>query len=75
MMQKAIDACYKAGIAFTAMKTQKSVNVTTDEDKKLIEHFSAKGFSEGQAKMKKAVMEDERIAAVTVGMNSVALIQ
>ncbi len=73
MMQKAIDACYKAGIALTAMKTQKSVNVETDEDKKLIEHFSAKGFTEGQAKIK-AVMEDERIAAVTVGMNSVAFI-
>jgi hypothetical protein len=73
MMQKAIDACHKAGIALTAMKTQKSVNVETDEDKKLIEHFSAKGFSEGQAKIK-AVMEDERIAAVAVGMNSVALI-
>ncbi len=73
LMQKAIDACHKAGIALTAMKTQKSVNVETDEDKKLIEHFSSKGFTDGQAKIK-AVMEDERIAAVTVGMNSVALI-
>ncbi|MCJ7728826.1 MAG: aldo/keto reductase [Sedimentisphaerales bacterium] len=72
-MQKAIDACQKAGIALTAMKTQKSVNVETDEDKKLIEHFSAKGFTEGQAKIK-AVFEDERIPAVTVGMNSVAQI-
>jgi predicted aldo/keto reductase-like oxidoreductase len=73
MMQKAIDACHKAGIALTAMKTQKSVKVETDEDRKLIEHLSSKGFTEGQAKIK-AVMEDERIAAVTVGMNSVALI-
>ena len=73
MMQKAIDACHKAGIALTAMKTQKSVNVETDEDKKLIEHFSSKGFTEGQAKIK-AVMEDERIASVSVGMNSVAFI-
>jgi predicted aldo/keto reductase-like oxidoreductase len=72
-MQKAIDACHKAGIALTAMKTQKSVTVTTDEDKKLMEHFSAKGFTEGQAKIK-AVLEDERISAVTVGMNSVSLI-
>ena len=72
LMQKAIDACQKAGIALTAMKTQ-GLKVETDEDKKLIEHFSAKGFTEGQAKIK-AVMEDERIAAVTVGMNSVALI-
>jgi hypothetical protein len=73
LMQKAIDACYKAGIAITAMKTQKSVSVQTDEDKKLIEHFSAKGFTEGQAKIK-AVFEDERIASVSVGMNSVAIV-
>lgn len=72
-MQKAIDACHKAGIALTAMKTQKSVNVSTDEDKKLMEHFAAKGFTEGQAKIK-SVLEDERISAVTVGMNSVSLI-
>jgi len=72
-MQKAIDACHQAGIALTAMKTQKSVNVETDEDKKMIEHFSAKGFTEGQAKIK-AVFEDERIPAITVGMNSVAQI-
>jgi len=72
LMQKAIDACQKAGIALTAMKTQ-GLRVETDEDKKLIEHFSSKGFTEGQAKIK-AVMEDERIAAVTVGMNSVAFI-
>jgi uncharacterized protein len=71
-MQKAIDACQKAGIALTAMKTQ-GLKVESEEDKKLIEHFSTKGFTEGQAKIK-AVMEDERIAAVTVGMNSVALI-
>ncbi len=73
LMQKAIDACHKAGIVLTAMKTQKSVSVSSDEDKKLIEHFSAKGFSEGQAKIK-AVMEDERITSVNVGMNSVGLI-
>ena len=73
LMQKAIDACYKAGIALTAMKTQKNVSIQTDEDKKLIEHFSAKGFTEGQAKLK-AVFEDERIASVSVGMNNVAIL-
>ncbi len=72
-MKKAIDACHKAGVALTAMKTQKSVTVDTDEDKKLMAHFSEKGFTEGQAKIK-AVLEDERISAVTVGMNSVSLI-
>jgi predicted aldo/keto reductase-like oxidoreductase len=71
LMQKAIDACQKAGIALTAMKTQKSVRVETDEDRKLIEHFSSKGFTEGQAKIK-AVFEDERFASVSVGMESVA---
>jgi hypothetical protein len=73
LMQKAIDACYKAGIALTAMKTQKNVSAQADEDKKLIEHFSAKGFTEGQAKLK-AVFEDERIASVSVGMNNVAVL-
>jgi hypothetical protein len=72
LMQKAIDACQKAGIALTAMKTQ-GLRVESDEDKKLIEHFSSKGFTEGQAKIK-AVFEDERIASVSVGMNSVAFI-
>jgi predicted aldo/keto reductase-like oxidoreductase len=71
LMQKAIDACQKAGIGLTAMKTQKSVKVSTDEDTKLIEHFSLKGFTEGQAKIK-AVFEDERFASVSVGMESVA---
>ena len=72
-MQKAIDACCKGGVALTAMKTQKSVIVETDKDKKLMEHFTAKGFTEGQAKIK-AVFEDERISAITVGINSVAQI-
>jgi len=69
-MQKAVDACYKAGVALTAMKTQ-MFKVEKDEEQKLIEHFTAKGFTPGQAKLK-AVLEDERIPAVTVGMNSVA---
>jgi uncharacterized protein len=69
-MQKAVDACYKAGVALTAMKTQ-ALKVETDDDKKLMEHFTAKGFTEAQAKLK-AVLEDERIPAVAVGMNSVA---
>lgn len=72
-MQNAIDACHKAGVALTAMKTQKSVEIKTDEDRKLIEHFSSKGFSDGQAKIK-AVYEDERFASVSVGMASVTLV-
>jgi predicted aldo/keto reductase-like oxidoreductase len=71
-MQNAIDACYKAGVALTAMKTQGRGSLSED-DKKLLEHFSTKGWTEGQAKIK-AVLEDERIASVNVGMNSVAYI-
>jgi predicted aldo/keto reductase-like oxidoreductase len=71
-MQNAIDACFKAGVALTAMKTQGRGPVSED-DKKLLEHFSAKGWTDGQAKIK-AVFEDERIASVSVGMNSVSLI-
>jgi len=71
-MQAAVDACYNAGVALTAMKTQR-MKVTGDDNKKLLEHFSAKGLSDGQAKLK-AVYEDERIASVNVGMNSVSLI-
>jgi aryl-alcohol dehydrogenase-like predicted oxidoreductase len=72
-MQKAIDLCHKAGVALTAMKTQKSVTVATEKDRMLIEHFTSKGFTEGQAKIK-AVLEDERFASVSVGMTSVALV-
>ena len=61
LMQKAIDACQKAGIALTAMKTQ-GLKVETDDDKKLIEHFSAKGFTEGQAKSR---MESNGFSNVT----------
>jgi predicted aldo/keto reductase-like oxidoreductase len=71
-MQKAVDACYNAGIALTAMKTQGRGSLNED-DKKLLEHFSTKDWTEGQAKIK-AVLEDERIASVNVGMNSVAYI-
>ena len=71
-MQNAIDACYKAGVALTAMKTQ-GRGPLSEDDKKLLEHFSTKGWTDGQAKIK-AVFEDERIASVSVGMNSVSLI-
>jgi hypothetical protein len=54
------------------MKTL-GLRVESDEDKKLMEHFSTKGFTEAQAKIK-SVLEDERIAAATVGMSSVAQI-
>ena len=61
----AVQACYDAGIGIIAMKTQ-AQKVEGDNDKKLMEHFSAKGFTEGQAKLR-FVLEDKRITAACVG--------
>jgi len=73
-MQAAIDACYKAGIGLTAMKTQAHrQKMETEEDKKLTEHFLQRGFTEGQAKIK-VVLEDRRIGPACVGMENVAVL-
>ncbi len=61
----AVQACYDAGIGIIAMKTQ-AQKVESDNDKKLMEHFSAKGFTEGQAKLK-FVLDDKRVTAACVG--------
>jgi len=66
-MQAAIDACYKAGVGLVAMKAQAlGQGIETEEDKKLVNHFLQKGFTEGQAKVK-VVLEDERISSVCSG--------
>jgi len=53
------------------MKTQAfGQKVETEEDKKLIEHFLQKGFTEGQAKIK-AVLEDKRISTVCSKMDNI----
>jgi predicted aldo/keto reductase-like oxidoreductase len=61
----AVQACYDAGIGIIAMKTQ-AQKVESDSDKKLMEHFSAKGFTDGQAKLK-YVLDDKRVTAACVG--------
>jgi uncharacterized protein len=71
-MQAAVDACYKAGIGLVAMKTQ-AKGPSTEGDKKLVEHFMEKGFTEHQAKMK-AVWQDERIASICSQMPNVAIL-
>jgi predicted aldo/keto reductase-like oxidoreductase len=70
-MQDAVAACHEAGVGLIAMKTQAfGQNVETEEDKKLIEHFLQKGFTEGQAKIK-AVLEDKRICTVCSKMDNI----
>ena len=83
-MQDAIDACHKAGIGLIAMKTQamrprrgpadaNAVAAEAEADKKMLAHFTEKGFTEGQAKIK-AVMDDERISTVCSSMNSTTML-
>jgi len=64
-MQAAVEACHKAGIGLIAMKTQ-AMQIETDDDKKLAEHFLQRGFTDGQAKVK-IVLEDKRISSACVG--------
>jgi hypothetical protein len=61
----AVQACYDAGVGVIAMKTQ-AQKVESDSDKKLMEHFSARGFTEGQAKLR-FVLDDKRVTAACVG--------
>ena len=71
-MQAAIEDCYKAGIGLVAFKTQaKRQKDVTEEDKKLVNHFLQRGFTEGQAKIK-AVLDDKRFGSACVKMESVA---
>jgi len=67
-MQQAVEACHKAGVALVAMKIQAGrQQIETDKDKELIEYFTKKGFTEGQAKIK-AVLQDKRISSACVGL-------
>jgi predicted aldo/keto reductase-like oxidoreductase len=77
-MQKAIDACVKAGIGLMAIKTQrnamlKPLKIETEEDKKLTQHFLDQGYTEGQAKLK-LVIDDERFTSATVGMRDIGVL-
>jgi uncharacterized protein len=64
----AVQACYDSGVGIIAMKTQ-AQKVESDKDKKLMEHFSAKGFTDGQAKLK-FVLDDKRVTAACVGRDN-----
>jgi len=68
-LNKAIDACHKAGIGLIAMKTQASV----PNDQENVVKFKSKDFTLGQAKLK-AVWADERINAAVSQMSNVQLV-
>jgi predicted aldo/keto reductase-like oxidoreductase len=73
-LNAAIDACHKAGIGLIAMKTvgkgSAAKKITTEEERKLVEHFLKRGFTEGQAKIK-VVAQDKRFSSVCVGRGNV----
>jgi hypothetical protein len=67
-MKAAVEACVKAGIGLTAMKTQakrswKSLNKANNLGEQMMESFIAKGLTEEQAKLK-AVWTTPHIAAI-----------
>lgn len=64
-MREAVEACHKAGIGLTAMKTQGGgqVHVDSERELRMAGRFMEKGFTQGQAKLK-AIWDDPRIAAI-----------
>jgi hypothetical protein len=81
-MKKAADACVKAGIGLTAMKTQATFfsNFYSDIGKgnksasKLTEQFMAKGYTPEQAKLK-VVWDNPNIASICSAMPNLTYLQ
>lgn len=81
-MKKAVDACVKAGIGLTAMKTQAaftanfyaSIGSETDEALKMTENFMKHGFTAEQAKLK-VVWENPNIASICSAMSNMTILQ
>jgi predicted aldo/keto reductase-like oxidoreductase len=74
-MRRAVDACVKAGIGLTAMKTQGGGQVRTDSatELELAGRFLQKGFTDGQAKLK-AVWQNQQIASICSEMSNMTLL-
>ena len=81
-MKRAVDACVKAGIGLTAMKTQAafsanfyaSIGSETDEALKMTESFLKKGYTAEQAKLK-VVWENSNIASICSAMPNMTILQ
>jgi len=74
-MRRAVDACSRAGIGLTAMKTQGGGQVlkNSPEELKIGGRFLESGYTQGQAKLK-AVWENPQIAAICSQMPNLALL-
>ena len=81
-MKKAVDACAKAGIGLTAMKTQAafsanfyaSIGSESDDAVGMTESFIKKGFTAEQAKLK-AVWDNPNIACICSAMPNMTILQ
>ena len=74
-MRRAVDACVKAGIGLTAMKTQGGGQVRTDSktELELAGRFLEKGFTDAQAKLK-AVWQNPQIASICSQMPNMTIL-
>ncbi len=70
-MKRAVDACVKAGIGLTAMKTQGGGQIKTNSEKELelAGRFLKKGFTDAQAKLQ-AVWDNPHIASICSRMTN-----
>ncbi|UCD81435.1 MAG: aldo/keto reductase [Desulfobacterales bacterium] len=81
-MKRAVDACVKAGIGLTAMKTQAAFSANfyaqigseTDEALNMTERFLEKGYTAEQAKLK-VVWENPNIASICSAMPNMTILQ
>ncbi|MGD8493261.1 MAG: aldo/keto reductase [Desulfobacterales bacterium] len=81
-MKRAVDACVKAGIGLTAMKTQASFSANfyasigseTDDALKMTENFIKKGYTAEQAKLK-VVWENPNIASICSAMPNMTILR
>ena len=81
-MRRAVDACVKAGIGLTAMKTQAafsanfyaSIGSKTDDALKMTENFLKKGYTAEQANLK-VVWENPNIASICSAMRNITILQ
>jgi hypothetical protein len=74
-MKRAVEACAKAGIGLTAMKTQAGgpFSIETESESRLVETFVKQGFTDKQAKLK-AVWETPEIASICSQMPNLTIL-
>lgn len=81
-MKKAVDACVRAGIGLTAMKTQaalsanlySTIGAETDEALNMTGKFLEKGYTIEQAKLK-AVWDNPHIASICSAMSNMTILK